>query len=324
MKNAIKLPLTEPLYSTYHHQGAATAVISDNPTLRNWYLTNAVSLSCELAFLFGRTTPLINVENSSWLDCPYFRERWFDSKYILNCSDKVIKNLIDDGFYVVFGGVDDFFVKGKTWYKKRHFNHDGLICGYDKRKKTYDIYAYDINWIYRRFETPQKGFVAGLVEMSKHKYYEPICGIKPRDNIIDFEPEISAKKIKEYLDSSFEKYPPKEDAKAFGNIVHDYIAKYIDMILEEKIPYEKIDNRIFRMIFEHKKAMLERISLTEKILSTKNNHISERYQNIVSSASSLRLLYASYCIKRKDSVLLSLREKLLKIKEEETKIIEVY
>lgn len=99
------------------------------------------------------------------------------------------------------------------------------------------------------------------------------------------------------------------------------MAKYIDMILEEKIPYEKIDNRIFRMIFEHKKAMLERISLTEKILSTKNNHISERYQNIVSSANSLRLLYASYRIKRKDSVLLSLREKLLKIKEEETKIL---
>ena len=58
----------------------------------------------------------------------------------------LIRSLIDNGYYVAFGGVDDYYMEGKSWYQEKHFDHDGLIVGYDQNDKTYTIYAYDQNW----------------------------------------------------------------------------------------------------------------------------------------------------------------------------------
>ena len=44
-KKKIELPLVEPLYSTYHYQGPGTAVLVNNPSIRNWYL-NQVKQYC--------------------------------------------------------------------------------------------------------------------------------------------------------------------------------------------------------------------------------------------------------------------------------------
>ena len=68
----------------------------------------------------------------------------------------LIRNLLDAGYYVCFVGVDDYYVKGKSWYKERHVNHDGAICGYNQEDKTYCLYSYDSNWVYRKFWTTQK------------------------------------------------------------------------------------------------------------------------------------------------------------------------
>ena len=40
MKNckSVQLPIVEPVYGTYHFQGGASAVIHDNPSIRNWFL----------------------------------------------------------------------------------------------------------------------------------------------------------------------------------------------------------------------------------------------------------------------------------------------
>ena len=46
MKKKIELPLTEPMYSTYHHQGPATAIGVGNSAGKIWALNNAVNLFC--------------------------------------------------------------------------------------------------------------------------------------------------------------------------------------------------------------------------------------------------------------------------------------
>ena len=46
MKKKIELPLTEPMYSTYHHQGPATAIGVGNSAGKIWTLNNAVNLFC--------------------------------------------------------------------------------------------------------------------------------------------------------------------------------------------------------------------------------------------------------------------------------------
>ena len=42
MKKKIELPLTEPMYSTYHHQGPATAIGVGKSAGKIWALNNAL------------------------------------------------------------------------------------------------------------------------------------------------------------------------------------------------------------------------------------------------------------------------------------------
>ena len=137
MNKIVELPIIEPVYSTYHNQGAASAIISSNPSIRNHFLNEIMILNCSRKFLSGFTTPEIGITSSSFLDNPYLDKKWFSSEYLNGHINAVIKYLLDSGHYVDFGGVDDYYIKGKSWYKERHFNHDGLICGYNREDKTY-------------------------------------------------------------------------------------------------------------------------------------------------------------------------------------------
>ena len=176
-KKKIELPLAEPLYSTYHYQGPCTAVLVNNPSIRNWYLNQVMILTCTRKFLNGFTTPEIGMAESSWNDNPYLDKKWYGMQFMEGHTNFVIRKLLDAGYYVCFSGSDDYYVEGKSWYHERHFNHDGCICGYDQENKTYCIYSYDQNWIYHKFWTTQKSFDTGRKAPFKKKQYGNICGI---------------------------------------------------------------------------------------------------------------------------------------------------
>ena len=320
MNKRVELPLIEPLYETYHYQGPATAILSKNPSVRNWYLNEAVILACDRKFLSGYTTPLITVVGTSWDSNPYIEKRFMSSEFIKGYINPVIRELLDNGFYVIFADVDDYYIKGKSWYKERHFNHDGMICGYDKNDKTFCIYAYDSNWIYKKFWTPQKDFNAGRAAARREGRISRICGIRVKNDKVDFSPTVANKKIKEYLDSDLKKYSFKGDGNVYGIVVHRYIAEYIRKLHQGDIPYERMDRRVFRVIWEHKKVMLERIEKMEESLRL-DNKISEKYKRVVSEADAMRMLYASHHMKRRDSILPIIEKKLLHLMKTERKLL---
>ena len=120
--------------------------------------------------------------------------------------------------------------------------------------------------------------------------------------------------------SDIEKYPENSDEAVYGIVVHDYIAKYVGKLYDGSIPYEKMDHRVFRLIWEHKKVMLERIQCIENELSL-NSDISKKYEAVVSEANTARMLYASHHMKRRDSVLPIIQKKLLALKEFEKELL---
>ena len=321
MNKIVELPLIDPVYSTYQ-DGIFSACIVENPTIRNYYLNELMILACNRRFLSGYTSPGIRILDTYYTNNPYLIKRGFDMRYLKGYANYVIRNLLDDGFYVYFWGVDDYYVEGKSWYKQRHFNHDGAICGYNREDKTYCIYAYDSRWINRKFWTPQKSFNAGLNAMFKKGCYGFICGMKPCDEIVEFSPQRALSKIAEYLDSNMEKYSENCEGEVYGIVVHDYIAKYVEKLYDGSIPYERMDRRVFRMIWEHKKIMFERIQCIENALSL-NDEISKQYEPLVKVADTIRLLYASHHSKRRDSVLPIIQNKLLYIKKEEERLLKL-
>ena len=315
MKKFVELPLIEPLYSTYHH-GILSAALKNNPTIRNWYLNEMLILRCDRKFLSGYTTPLLNIDGLSLNDHPYVERLYFPLVHINGCVNRIIRNMLNLEYYILFSGVDDYYVGGKSWYKERHFSHDGAICGYDQVNKTYCMYAYDSNWIYQKFWTPQKGFEAGRKACFRKGDYGWLCAIKPKPDNVEFSVKTVYEKILEYLDSDLEKYPAQGEGNVYGIVVHHYIALYVDKLYDGSIAYEKMDTRIFRLIWEHKKVMLERIKMVERTLCL-DSSFSEKYSALVAEADTLRMLYASHHMKRRDSVLPIIRKKLLALMDAE-------
>ena len=133
----------------------------------------------------GFTSPEIRIENYSFNN-PHFEIKWIPMQFLKGYVNSVIRNLIDSGYYVYFTGVDDYYVEGKSWYKERHFSHDGTICGYNQSDKTYCMYCYDSGWVFQKFWTSQKSFNKGRTAMFAEGVYGCLCGIKPKQDRIEF------------------------------------------------------------------------------------------------------------------------------------------
>ena len=322
MNKHIELPLIEPLYQTYHNQGPGTAIIGNNPTIRNWYMNQVMNLTCNRKFLSGFTSPQITIPKSDWGSNPYLDKKSISTQFTKGYINPIIREMLDNGYYVAFVGIDDYYVEGKSRYKQRHIGHDGLICGYDQEEKTYCMYAYDSNWIYRKFWTPQKGFNAGRMAMLKKDKFCNICGLKAKEDQVEFSPKTAYIKLQEYLGSNLEKYPFEGEDNVYGIVVHEYIAEYVSKLYRGDIPYDRMDRRVFRLIWEHKKAMLERIALIEQSLDM-DNEVSEKYKPLVAEADTMRMLYASHHMKRRDSVLPIIKNKLLTLMKNEQELLTV-
>lgn len=319
-KKKVELPVLEPLYSAYHYQGAYTACMVGNPSLKNLLLNDSMILTCTRKFLNGFTTPELDIRNSSWVDSVFLEKKFYSMQHLDGQVNYVIRKLLDEGYYVYFTGVDDFYVKGKSWYHEKHHLHDGCICGYDQSNKTYCIYAYDQKWIYRKFWTTQASFNKGRKSSFKMGTYGNIHGLKPKQNLIAFSRGIALKTIAEYLDSNLDKYPESGEGVVSGIVVHNYIAKYIGKLYDASIPHSRMDRRIFRIIWEQKNVMQLRIQLIEKELNL-GNSLSEKYKAVVDEANTCRMLYASHHMKERRSVLPVIQKKLLNLKAIEEEVL---
>ncbi len=320
MKRKVELPTMEPVYSTYNHLGSGSAALAMNPSIRNWYLNEVMILSCTKKFLKGYTSPQINLHKGTHHSNPYLEKVRYPLRYAKGYIHYIIKELINNGFYVCFSGIDDYYIKGKSWYRERHFPHDGMICGYDDFEKTYCVCAYDSDWLYKRFYISQKDFEKGRKAAFKAGFYGMVFGIKPKKEEVAFDVDKILTTLNEYLYTEEGTEPTTGEPLFCGIIVHDYIALYVRKLIDGAVPYERMDKRVFRLIWEHKKVMEERLKKTEDFLGL-GNEISEEYRGVVTDADMIRMLYASHHMKRRDSLLPVILNKLLTIKEKEEKLL---
>ena len=156
--------------------------------------------------------------------------------------------------------------------------------------------------------------------MFREEIYGYLWALKPKTEEVPFLVNNALDGIEKYLDSDYEKYPEEGEGNVYGIIVHAYIARYVEKLLDGSIPYERMDRRVFRLIWEHKKVMLLRIKKIEQSLEL-DNKISEEYQSLVSEADMMRMLYASHHMKRKDALLSVIQKKLLMLMDNERELL---
>ncbi len=314
----VELPVEEPMYSTYHWLSNAGIPAKQNPTSDNWYYNNTVNWQCTRAFLRGLTTPKISVEVGSLWQIPFFDKGGVSTRFARYCSVQLIKTMLDEGYYVAFAGIDDFYIKGKSFYQERHFSHDGMITGYDDENFT--MAAYDQRWIFRTFQTPQSGFVEGLEAMCAQGEFAGITAVKAKDDEQILDLNQIRDQLKKYLKADLEEYPVDCAETAKGMIVYDYICMYLDKLNDGSIPYERKDRRIFRMIWEHKKCMLKRIAAVEKECGWSST-LSDAYEEVVNKANKARMIYAKFVLKFSSADLEKLQVLLMQMKAYEGNVL---
>ena len=330
MSRAVELPIVEPLFRTYQTYGSSGAIIQDNPSVNNWFYNRASVLSCERNFLAGRTTPGIYV---NWVNIflnPHLERYEIPMKPLGEYIHEVIRGFLEEGFYIHYFDIDDYYLEGKSWYGERHFPHDGLICGYDDDAKTYSIYAYDKDWICRVIKIPISCFEEGRRASFEAGNFGHMYALKVKKEPVKLNYKEMCDNLKIHINSSLEQCPPdlellplKQKSIVAGLAVHDYICIYLDMIVDGCIPHERMDRRVFRLIWEHKNVMHKRFQVVEDDLGF-DHELSERYESVLKKADNGRFLYASYQIKRRDVLVPTIQKILRSISEEEKPLIEAF
>jgi len=320
MAKSVSLPFCVPVFASTQNKASVGLVISNHPTAYNQLLNQAVSLCCTRRFLRGYTTPQVSIPNFSLKDFSCIETYEVSLRFVYQHFHDIVKRMMDEGYYVYYSGADDFFIPGKSWYGIRRMAHDGILCGYDDEKQTYSIAAYDINWMYNLIEVPQDAMIPAIEYSMQFKVYGTLVAGKVKNISVPLDEGMILKNIKAYLDSTVEKYPLNQDGLVTGIAVHDFVSMYLGKLLDGSIPYEKMDWRSLRPIWEHKKCMLDRIIAVEKKLGW-NNEISNAYRPIVEQANSLRMMYALYHRKKRDSVLQSIQKGLAEIEKKERAVL---
>jgi len=321
MAGQVLLPAQQPLFSTYHYQVIAGVAAAENPTYLNWYYNNCVMLQCGKVFLRGCPTPHLNVLGTDAGAMDFLEQIPYNLLFIREDVHKLIKRILREKFYVAFRGIDDYYIPGKSWYGQRHYNHDGLICGFDDEKGTYAMMAYDQNGRLRLFHTPQSAFEEGMESMIRDYYIMgEITAIRTRDTAITLQISQIKKELVAYLGTDLNTDPVEKSEAPVGTVVHTYLCMYMDLLYAGEIPYEKADYRILRLLWEHKNCMYMRISAVDDELSL-GGELRGAYERVLNCAERMRTVYAKYCMRQRDDLLLMVKTRIQDMQKQESEIL---
>ncbi len=286
--NRVVLPYTEPMYSTYHWLSNAGIPAKGNKTSDIWYYNNTVNWYCKDMSLTKESSPDIKLTTGGIWNIPFLCKTAIDVYFIRHYLIEVIKTILEDGYYLAFNDADDYYIEGKTWYHDKHVFHDGMLVGYDDDKGIFLVAAYDYRWQFRVFETPQQCFYDAMTIHGTEKIYGKLYAVKAKKDEQQLDIPLIYNSIEEYLAS--EKVEPKKADYVYGIAVYDSIGQYLEYIRQGDIPFTEADQRVFRLIWEHKKCMYGRIQEVETALGLKNS-ISSEYETIVKAADNLRYIF---------------------------------
>ncbi|MBQ8331862.1 MAG: hypothetical protein IJX94_05125 [Clostridia bacterium] len=320
MAESVALPFFVPVFATVQGSVASCLALAQHPDGYRAILNQCTTVTCKRRTWEKISTPDVFISGVAPRNFKQLQTYTVSLRYASRFAGEVIKQMLNDGYYVNYTKIDDFYLPGKSWYGTRHMPHDGIICGYDEADKTYSVAAYDINWVFTLIRIPQDCLALGIEACLAEGEYGDLIGVKVKEVPIPLDLKQIGKRMKLHLDSSLEIYPPNQNGKAYGLVVYDYLMRYMEDLYEGRVSYEKMDWRVLRPIWEHKKCMLDRIRAVEEELGWTNT-LSVAYEPLLEQADHLRMMYALHHRKRRDSVLPRIREGLARIKESETAIL---
>ena len=315
------LPYFEPIYRTYNHMACLGVCAQGDPQMNYWALNNYTSWVCSRNSFRQQKSPQIGIPYASiWRTPPFFYHWRTAKKYVNNCYAEVFKAFINDGYYVYFTNVDDYYIKMKSAYKRYHFPHDGVITGYDEDKKVFYISAYSKSGHFENMEIPTAEF--GRAWHSKYNNDDPNDGTIVILKIVPdkgYTPDNNKmlNDIDEYVRSVV---TPNSDSNdlVFGLKVYDELNAFFDAVVAGDCPCH--DTRLLRIIYEHKLSMYRRLEYLckESIVSPE---IVDSYKMVLDTANKSCMLHLKYVITNNKGCLNKIQQNINIITDMETRLL---
>lgn len=230
--------------------------------------------------------------------------------------ESIIK-MLNQGFYF-YGVINEFYVPYRIATKKKYFLHDFLVSGYDIEQKSFIIYGYGEHKIYQRTMISFDDFEKGIE--SVHSGEELMCFFKTKKNVTyDFDLKRVYNNILDYLYSR----NITCNAEAKGDNTVYGISVYTRLYNELKGDKQYLDLRWFRILWEHKKCMRERIALLKKHGIRIAKEIEEGYSHIVDNHEILFRIAMKYTTTKDIKLLDTICNNLLNNKRDEEELLRV-
>lgn len=327
--DTICLPVVyPPPLQSYLPLSIVSNIATANMQNLNWIMHNFVQLFKYKTLDKIESFPIqqFMYTNQSMIFCREITKEVIEIKRI-NVIEDII-NYIDHHQYVVIY-LDEKLIPGTRNYQKQSMLHSQFIFGYNKEKKIFKVMNFSntsskIDIIDVSFLDISNNFYSDELKSWYTNKRDPYVRNKEFqmyilsycDNIrvrdISLNIDVIKNQIKQYLysiDSSiYTTYFTGVLPGTWGVNVYNEIKK---LLLEKN----KVDTRIFYLLYEHKLFMQYRINYI-------NEHIAEKYYAVVKLAEMLKMFSLKYIITYDDKMLKKMITILNKIETEECYILE--
>lgn len=314
------LPIVIPPTETYQSTSLVLGVILSTPNISNEYFNNYMMLSCKKT----------DIMSEMWLDFygtdwESFRKRGifemnlfqfmnFDRKGFLG----FIKERIDQGCYILFYYIDEYYLSYSDYYHKKHYIHDVYVYGYEGTSSFW-VLAYKMKKL-MLFQVNAEEICDGIFSQYIEDEKRNFCSFRPNQFItIDFDASKIMSNICVYL---FGEDGNRDDESAYGLMVYEVLEQCIAKICKSSMEgkNQDVDLRDIRLLWEHKKILLEHVNklieygIVDSVFRNRCTQLCNFAQNIFR-------ISMKYNISYKAELLLNVIDYLNVLKEAEIKML---
>lgn len=309
------LPYDEPAYSAYNYMGALNVCGQKDRRMEEWIMEKCV------LWKYNINENRLTIMNSSVLsEIPFMHQHYMWKKHIKENYRDIFKALLDDGFYISYDNVDEYYIPSTGAYKNKHFWHDGLIYGYDDEKGKYYISTYNAKRKYTNFDVPMDLFDKAWHSKYNNSMQEgegTIIALR-LDTTTEYKADANKiiENIKKYVDSVV--VGIKQESTVFGFDVYKAIKKRIELAICDQIKADDI--RLFKVFSEHKLMMKKRIEYLFKEAVLPLSFVND-YNNLFELTEKTRMIYLKYTFTKNKELLFAIKDNINKIANEEFRLL---
>ncbi|MEK4998147.1 hypothetical protein [Paenibacillus sp. FSL H7-0918] len=190
--------------------------------------------------------------------------------------------------------LDEFYIEGKHYFNKVHFERNFMIYGYDDLSHTFSIAGSDYDKIFEFHELPADQIISSLRAHAFERHSIRSVRLNEADKM-HFEPTTLIASLGDYYYSRQPKTmvtcPETDGGSCWGMKVYGALLDYLDRLARNEIFYCV---RPFHLLWEHKKCMVNRLGYLSQCGYNLSDFIMKGYEDIYETTLILRNILVKY------------------------------